>query len=184
MTINIRARRAFRERDGEFPTNGADAEPVANRNVDLGPLPGQVGFLMRRAGLAMSQDFLRTFADVAIRPAQYGVLLIIENNPGLKQAGMSVALGIKRTNLVALLDGLEERGFVRREAATGDRRSYALYLTSKGIALMQRLRELHELHESRMIARIGEDGRAQLLALLVAAREAFGPSQLEQDKDV
>lgn len=35
-----------------------------------------------------------------------------------------------------------------------------------------------------MIARIGEDGRTQLLALLAAVREAFGPSQLEQDKDV
>jgi DNA-binding MarR family transcriptional regulator len=184
MTTNIRARRAFHERDGEFPTNGADAEPLANRNVDLGPLPGQVGFLMRRAWLAMSQDFLRTFADVAIRPAQYGVLLIIEHNPGLKQAEVSAALGIKRTNLVALLDGLEERGFARREAATSDRRSYALHLTSKGTALLQHLRELHELHESRMIASIGEEGRARLLALLAAVRGAFGPSQLEQDKDV
>jgi DNA-binding MarR family transcriptional regulator len=184
MTTNIRLRRAFREHDGEFPANGADAEPLANRNVDLGPLPGQVGFLMRRAWLAMSQDFLRTFADVAIRPAQYGVLLIIEHNPGLKQAEVSAALGIKRTNLVALLDGLEERGFAQREAATSDRRSYALHLTSKGTALLQHLRELHELHESRMIALIGEEGRAQLLVLLAAVREAFGPSQLEQDKDV
>lgn len=139
---------------------------------------------MRRAWLAMFQHFLRTFADVAIRPAQYGVLLIIERNPGLKQADVSAALGIKRTNLVALLDGLEERGFARREAAAGDRRSYALYLTSKGAALLQRLAELHEVHESRMIARIGEEGRAQLLVLLAAVSEAFGPLQLEQDKEI
>jgi DNA-binding MarR family transcriptional regulator len=183
MTTNIRARRVFRGRDAEFPTNDADAETPGSRIVDLGPLPGQVGYLMRRAWVAMSQDFLHTFADVAIRPSQYGVLLIIERNPGLKQADVSAALGIKRTNLVALLDGLEERGFARREAATGDRRSYALYLTSKGMALLQRLCELHELHESRMLARIGEEGRTQLLALLAAVREAFGPSQLEQDKE-
>ena len=139
---------------------------------------------MRRAWLAMSQDFLRTFAEVAIRPAQYSVLLLIETNPGLKQTEVSDALGIKRTNLVALLDGLEERGFARREAAAGDRRSYALYLTSKGTALLQHVRELHDLHESRMIARIGEDGRAQLLRLLAALRDVYGPSQLEQDKDL
>lgn len=119
MITNIRVRRAFRGRDGEFPAN--DGETLADRIVDLGPLPGQVGYLMRRAWLAMTQDFLRTFADVAIRPAQYGVLLIIERNPGLKQADVSAALGIKRTNLVALLDGLEERGFARRDAATGAR---------------------------------------------------------------
>jgi hypothetical protein len=51
------------------------------------------------------------------------------------------------------------------------------------MALLQRLCELHELHESRMLARIGEEGRTRLLALLAAVREAFGPSQLEQDKE-
>jgi DNA-binding MarR family transcriptional regulator len=183
MTTNVRARRTFRGRDAEFPAHGAAVEAPASRVIDLGPLPYHVGYMMRRAWLAWFQDFLRTFADVAIRPAQYGVLMIIELNPGLKQADVSAALGIKRTNLVALLDGLEERGFARREAAAGDRRSYALYLTSKGTALLQRLRELDALHESRMIARIGEDGRMQLLSLLAAVREAFGPSQLEQDKE-
>lgn len=182
MAANIRARRPFRERDGEFSTNGDETLP--GRIVDLGPMPHHVGYLMRRAWLAMSQHFLRTFADVAIRPVQYGVLLIIERNPGLNQADVSTVLGIKRTNLVALLDGLEERGFARREEATGDRRSYALHLTSKGEALLRRLAELHEVHESRMIARIGEEGRTQLLSLLAAVREAYGPSQLEQDKDI
>jgi DNA-binding MarR family transcriptional regulator len=183
MTTNIRVRRALRGRDAEFPVNGAARETPGNRIIDLGPLPDILGFRMRRAWLAMSQDFLRTFAEVAIRPAQYGVLMIIELNPGLKQADVSAALGIKRTNLVALLDGLEERGLARREAAAGDRRSYALHLTSKGTALLQRLRELHTLHESRLLAKIGEEGCAQLLALLAAVRDAFGPSQLEQDKE-
>jgi DNA-binding MarR family transcriptional regulator len=183
MATNVRTRHAPEDRDGELGANGAAGETIAGRIVDLGPLPGQVGYMMRRAWLAMSQDFLRTFADVAIRPAQFGVLLIIERNPGLKQADVSAALGIKRTNLVALLDGLEERGFARREEAAGDRRSYALHLTSKGMALLERLRELHAEHESRMIARIGEEGRAQLLSLLAAVRDAFGPLQLESEKD-
>jgi DNA-binding MarR family transcriptional regulator len=181
MASNIRVRRAYHRRDTENLANVTDADTVDRRFVDIGPLPNHVGYLMRRAWLAMFQDFLRTFAEVAIRPAQYAVLTVIELNPGLKQADVSAALGIKRTNLVALLDELEERGFARREAAAGDRRSYALYLTNKGTALMQRLRELHELHESRMLARVGEEGRAQLLTLLATVRDAMGPTQEEEE---
>ena len=39
---------------------------------------------------------------------------MIENNPGLKQIDVSLALGIKRTNMVALIDILEKRDLVRR----------------------------------------------------------------------
>ena len=176
MTTNsLRLRRAFRRRE-------RDAETADKSIVDLGPLFGQVGYRLRLAQLAMFRDFLRTFAEVAIRPAQFGVLTVIEHNPGLKQADVSAALGIKRTNLVALLDSLEERGYARREAAS-DRRSYALYLTTKGTALMQRLRELHEVHERRMLAKVGEEGRVQLLTLLAMIRDTAEPSWLEQDEE-
>ena len=47
-----------------------------------------------------------------------------------------------------------------------DKRSYALYLTAEGAALMRKLRPVIKAHESRMVEKVGEDGRATLLALL------------------
>src|SRR5262249_13388464 len=78
--------------------------------VDLDVLDRVVGYLLRRAQLAVFHDFFETFSRVNVRPAQFSVLVVIERNPGLKQTQIADALGIKRTNFVSLVDGLEPTG--------------------------------------------------------------------------
>jgi len=135
-------------------------------NLDLGPLPELIGYVLRRAQLVVFQDFFQAFAPFNISPAQFSVLTVIERNPGLTQTQVSAALGIKRTNFVGLLDELERRALAERRQAARDKRSYALYLTSDGAALMRKLKPVLKAHESRMIARIGEAGRDRLVELL------------------
>ena len=147
----------------------------ASDKLDLGELPLLSGYMLRRAQFAAFNDFLRYFEDLGVRPVQYAVLTVIDRNPGLKQSQVSEALGIKRANLVAILDALERRGLARREAVATDRRSYALRLTDKGTALMKDLRARSQEHEKRLAATIGEDGRQQLLKLLHGVIEAVGP---------
>jgi len=143
--------------------------------LDLGELPLLSGYMLRRAQFAAFNDFLRFFEDLDVRPVQYAVLTVIDRNPGLKQSQVSEALGIKRANLVAILDALERRQLARREAVATDRRSYALRLTDKGSALMKELRARSEAHEKRLASTIGESGRQQLLKLLHGVIEAVGP---------
>jgi len=135
-------------------------------DVDLGALPDLIGYVLRRAQLEVFQDFFSAFAPFDIRPAQYSVLTVIERNPGLTQSQVAEALGIKRTNFVGMLDALEARKLAERRQTAGDKRSYALYLTADGTALMRKLKPVLKTHETRMIAKIGEDGRDQLIALL------------------
>jgi len=135
------------------------------KTVDLGPLPELIGYVLRRAQLVVFQDFFAAFAPFDIRPAQFAVLTVIERNPGMTQSQVAEALGIKRTNFVGLLDALEARRLAERRPAR-DKRSYALYLTAEGAALMRKLRPVLKAHESRMIAKVGEDGREALIALL------------------
>jgi DNA-binding MarR family transcriptional regulator len=134
--------------------------------VDLGELPFLVGYALRRAQIAVFQDFFRTFADVRIRPAQFSVLTVLERNPGLKQSEVASVLGIKRTNFVVLLDELEGRGLAERRAAAGDRRSCALHLTEKGTILVRKLKRMAAAHERRMTRRIGPASRKHLFKLL------------------
>lgn len=147
----------------------------AGGRVDLGDLPSLSGYMLRRAQFAAFNDFLRFFDDLGIRPVHYGVMTVIDSNPGLKQSQISEALGIKRANLVAILDALERRGIARREAVATDRRSYALRLTEKGTALMKEMRVRAIEHEKRIAGVIGEEGRRQLLQLLHGVVEAIGP---------
>ena len=143
-------------------------------DIDLGPLPELIGYVLRRAQLVVFQDFFAAFAPFDIRPAQFSVLTVIERNPGLRQSEVAEALGIKRTNFVGMLDALEARGLTERRRSGGDRRSYALYLTAEGAALMRKLKPVLKAHEARMVARVGEEGRDRLIALLHEIMQADG----------
>src|SRR2546421_11132604 len=90
-------------------------------DVDLGPLPELIGYVLRRAQLVVFQDFFSTFAPFDISPAQFAVLTVIERNPGLTQSQVAAALGIKRTNFVGLLDELERRALAERRQAPRDK---------------------------------------------------------------
>jgi DNA-binding MarR family transcriptional regulator len=134
--------------------------------VDLGPLAMMMGYALRRAQLAIFTDFHRRFAAEDIRPAQYSVMLVLRQNPGLRQSQVSMALGIKGTNFVPLFDSLEDRGLAERRRAPDDRRASALYLTPVGETLLGQLDEIVAAHEAHFAARIGPDGKARLLDLL------------------
>jgi len=168
MTAQLR-----REEDGP-------CEGPAGDSVDRGALDRRLGYWLRRAQIAVFRDFFEAFERFDIRPAQYSILTIIERNPGLRQGAVGEALGIKRTNLVAMIDELERRKLVRRDPSSGDRRSYALALTEKGARLAVELHAASERHEQRLIAAIGgEAHRGFFLPLKALARLGDGESARE-----
>ncbi len=147
-----------------------EAQPAKTERsaLDLGPLPGLIGYALRRAQVAVYHDFARTYAEFDIRPVQYAVLTVIERNPGHKQTAVGAALGIKRANFVALCDELERRSLIVRRHIPNDRRSYALHLTPKGEALLKQLHLANAEHEARIAAALGAADRDGFLGLLTA----------------
>ena len=141
-------------------------EAVANRGIDMKPLQGYLGYALRRAQMLAYADFIAALGELNLSPGQFGVLTVIETNPGLKQSEVSGALGIQKTNFVAVLNEFERRGLARRRPAADDRRSYALYLTPAGQSLLRRARAAQARHEAHLVRRIGPQGREQLLTLL------------------
>jgi DNA-binding MarR family transcriptional regulator len=141
---------------------------IPGRSVDLGPLPGLSGFMLRLAQLAVFGDFIAACGRFDIRPAQYSVLTVIENNPGINQTELSRALAIKRANLVAVIDELERRGLALRRRTARDRRAIGMFLTDRGAALMVEVHAAVRAHEKRVTRRLGKAGRDQLIALLNA----------------
>jgi DNA-binding MarR family transcriptional regulator len=133
---------------------------------DVGPLGRMVGYALRRAQLTVFEEVIANFAELDLRPAQYSVLMLLGHSPGLKQSDVAAALGIQRANFVVLFDGLERRGLARRSPAPNDRRSYALYLTDAGTAVLGRANLLETELEARLDARLGPGGRERLLDLL------------------
>lgn len=139
--------------------------PASKAPVDLGPLGESIGYLVRRAQLRIFQRFFALFAEVRIRPVQYSILTIIERNPGISQTQLADTLGIKKTNLVALVDELETRGLARRKSAEIDRRARALHLTSKGTVFIGRLHRLDAALDQKISRLMGNDRKRLCEAL-------------------
>lgn len=146
------------------PAAGHRLSPKARPDVDMGPLPGFIGYPLRRAQLSVFEEFDRTVGDLGLRPGQFSVLTVIDKNPGIQQSKLARTLKIKGPNLVAVINGLEKRGLAERRAA--DRRSYALYLSAKGQALVLRAVAALRLQEQEFDRLLGRGGRARLVGLL------------------
>jgi len=137
------------------------------RPTDQANLADVIGYRLRLAQLAVFRDFLDTFASMRIKPVHYSMLRLIEANPGLKQGELARALGIKRANMVTLVDTLEKRGLAARKSVQGDRRSYALHLTEQGQAFTRKMQEVWTGHEARFVKLLGGPrAKQQLIELL------------------
>jgi DNA-binding MarR family transcriptional regulator len=134
--------------------------------LKLAPLSDYVGYALRRTQSVIFADFIQTLRSLDLRPGQFAVLMLIDQNPGASQSSVSAALGIQKANFVATIGVLEARGLVRRRKSDSDGRTYSLGLTSRGRSLLEHASELQSRHEKRVIAQIGPDGRQQLLSLL------------------
>jgi DNA-binding MarR family transcriptional regulator len=134
----------------------------ASSPIDLSPLVDVIGYQLRRAQLAVFDDFIRSFAEHNVRPSQYGVLTAIERNPGSSQAAIAQSLGVKRSNFVKLVDEFERRKLVVRRQVAADRRANALYLTSAGQAAIEQFHAIRAAHEARIGAIVGSPGERKL----------------------
>jgi DNA-binding MarR family transcriptional regulator len=130
------------------------------------PLNGLICYALRRAQLAIFADFNQALASLNLRPSQFAVLTLIDQNPGTSQSSVSDALGIQKANFVSLIAELANRGLVRRRKSETDARTYSLGLTPRGRLLLENAAKLQSVHEARVIAKIGTEGRVQLLSLL------------------
>jgi DNA-binding MarR family transcriptional regulator len=159
------------------------ADAVAKQDLDasgddtllqLGELSGLLGYSLKRAQLRVFEDFLRCVAPLQLTPAQFSVLLLLDQNPGRNQTEIASTLGILRPNFVAMLDTLESRELCARMRSASDRRSHILVLTDKGRAVLARAKKLvANKHEARLIELLGPENHAALLDMLAKIAREF-----------
>lgn len=152
------------------------AKRRTRRRIDYGILTGLVGYRLRLAQAAVFDHFLDSVGEHGVTPGQFGVLILIEANPGLSQSALAEALGIERSTMVTVIDRLESRGWVARKSSKTDRRSYALALTKAGAGLLARVTPLVRRHERQFNAELSEEEKATLIELLERLTRAAGRS--------
>ena len=165
---------------GEEPR--AQPEPTERKPAEPEPAqPGSgerkrtnIAFLVAQLGAYAAERFGERAAALDFTRPQAGVLRLISREPGLSQQAVARRLGTPPSRLVALVDGLEQRGLIERRRNPGDRRNYALHLTVAGEQAMAALSQASLEHEQAISAPLTQAERAQLSKLLGKLAAAHG----------
>lgn len=99
-------------------------------------LQGWHGFLLRKAGQRFTEQAEQALVHLNITLRQFGVLNVVDSEPGINQRMVGQTLRIDRTTIVGLVDDLEQKDLLERRRGA-DRRTFALYLTDRGTVCLR-----------------------------------------------
>ena len=134
--------------------------------VNLDNLPELLGYNLRRAQLEMWRDFSQSVGEGEIRPGLYSLILLVGANPGIAQIELANNLAVDKASIVALIDRLEDAGWLFRKRADDDRRRHGIFLTPAGIRKLTQLKREVSVHDKRFTDRFTADEYKQLLEFL------------------
>lgn len=149
---------------------------MTSNQFQPGAGPGAAAFLLAQIGAHAGTQFAERLADLDLTPPLVGLLRVIAREPGRSQQALAKQLGTPATRLVALVDGLEQRGVIERRRNPDDRRLHAIYLTEAGGRLMGEIGQVAVAHGRDLTEALDTDEVALLHGLLSRIAEQQGLS--------
>jgi DNA-binding MarR family transcriptional regulator len=139
---------------------------VDDSRLTASELAGSLGFLTHLANGVVQGRLAQRFEPLGLRVSLYSVMLIIHENPGLKQQEVGQTLSIQQPNLVSLVNELVSEGLVQRTTNADDRRSYSLTLTQAGRQRLMQANRAHAENEKKVAEAIAPLSPDQFRAAL------------------
>ncbi len=143
--------------------------PTLTERLDQG-----FGFLLRKSHRAFLRALARELGAHGVSTAEWSVLRVLWHRQAISQVDLAEQVGVQRSSLTALLDGLERRGLLLRTRDAQDRRKILLYLTAPGRALEAKLLPCGLAANARAVRGLSPseiDAARRLLERLVANLE-------------
>ncbi|HKC26715.1 MAG TPA: MarR family transcriptional regulator [Jatrophihabitans sp.] len=135
------------------------------------PLPAELldksGFLMVRLGMAFKTRAVQELEAAGLNQHNYSVLALLGEQPRKAQATIAEALGVDPSQLVGILDALEQRGLITRQRDVTDRRRHVVSLTPEGERQLISLRVTIEKLEDELFAPLDAESRKTFHAMLL-----------------
>jgi len=97
----------------------------------------RLGYLLKHAQVRLAELAEPLLAPHGVTGREIAVLLVLDSPSPLSQQDAASLLGIDRTTMVAMVDALEDKGFVHRRPAPTDRRRNLVELTPAGEAALR-----------------------------------------------
>jgi DNA-binding MarR family transcriptional regulator len=101
-----------------------------------------------------------------LRPRSLVALTLLRDHDGFSQQGLAATLQIDKTNLVGLLNDLENDALVARRRSPEDRRRHLVEITAAGTAKLSEAEEALAAVEDDVLGVLSEEERETLYRLL------------------
>lgn len=148
------------------PEDTDDTRPGAPP-LQLGPLGGIVGFHLARAAVTTVDAYERHIGKpYELRKVEFSLLMLLRSNSPVSPKQLLQALSLTAPKLTILVDGLEQRGLLRRERHPTDGRSRHLVLTDRGRRLTDSATAAASPMELELLTRLTRAEHAMLIELL------------------
>jgi MarR family transcriptional regulator, lower aerobic nicotinate degradation pathway regulator len=136
---------------------------AAAPRIDLESLPGHHIRRLHQIAVAV---FLQEAESHGLTPVQYAAMQTVANLPGIDQRTLAGTIGFDTSTIGGVIDRLESRALVQRNASPDDRRVRRLTLTDAGRELLQAAIPSMLRAQQRMLEPLPARERAEFMRML------------------
>lgn len=149
--------------------NPAMSRPRAAQAISLDDLPGH--HIRRLQQIAVSL-FLQETEELGLTPVQYAAMQAVAHAPGIDQRTLARTIGLDTSTTGGVVDRLEARHVLVRNANPDDRRVRLLTLTEEGHALLAQATPAMLRAQQRILEPLDPAERREFMRLLRTLVEA------------
>ena len=100
-----------------------------------------INFTLTKAQQAVQQLFKAELAPFGITPGQYAILSCLWEEDSQTPRQLAERLSLDSSSITGILDRVEQKGLIQRQAVPRDRRALQVVLTDKGQALNEPVKQ-------------------------------------------
>ncbi len=136
---------------------------------ELDALPGHYIRRLQQIAVAI---FLEETEAFGVTPVQFAALSAVQRQPQLDQRSLARTIGFDTSTIGGVIDRLEARGLMQRNASPDDRRVRLLTLTREGEALLKKISPAMWRAQERILEPLQPKDRERFMQMLKTLVEA------------
>jgi DNA-binding MarR family transcriptional regulator len=148
-----------------MPPSASDPAVPVPRLADSALADDPIFLLARASALAIAAGNA-SLAEHGLKARSYAVLALAASDARPTQRELSEFLRLDPSQVVALVDGLQMRRLVQREADPSDRRANVVVITDEGRDMFARARVSAQAAERQLHGGLSEENRTLVMELL------------------
>ena len=151
----------------DLPTDRTLGE-FAKRYPELDPSALKTCVVLLRTGSDLLTAFETILGKHGLSQGRFLTLIVLNRTPNeaINPSTLAEKVGVKRATMTGLLDGLEQKGMVKRLAHPEDRRKVSIRLTDTGRQVLDEMLPDYYSRIAKLMVNLTENERKSLVSLL------------------